>query len=58
MSHVLGPKLKPGESEPITGMALVGWLEAEYGSPWVELRILDFSQKAMGVPECVGAGLG
>lgn len=29
-----------------------------YGSPRVEVRILDFSQKAMGVPECVGAGLG
>lgn len=58
MSHVLGPQLKPGLSEPVTGMAQVGCLEAGYGSPRVELRILSFSWKAVGVPKYVGAGLG
>lgn len=36
-------------------MNLVGWMVAECESPWIELRILDFHQKAMEIPECVGA---
>lgn len=36
-------------------MNLVGWMVAECESPWIELRILDFNQKAMEIPECVGA---
>ena len=59
VSRVLGLKLKPGVSETVTGRTnLVGWLEADYQSPWAELLIWDFNQKVVGVSECVGAHLG
>ena len=55
---VLGLKLKPGLSEPGRRTTLSGWLQGECQSPWVDLLIWDFNQKAVGslnVLEHIGA---